>query len=99
MFKVTVKPDGSEPFDVEVTTRDALRWERAKKGRSLAQFGENPRVEDLYSLTFVAVMRSEKFPGDIREFEEQCDLERHPDSDDEDEDQDGDEDRPTRPAH
>ena len=94
MFKVTVKPDGAAPFDVTVTTRDALRWERAKKGRSLAQFGENPRVEDLYSLTFVAVMRDGQFTGDIREFEEQCDLERHPDNDDEDDE----EDRPTRPA-
>lgn len=102
MFTVTVKPDGGEPFDVEVTTRDGLRWERARKGRSINQFSENPSIGDLYSLTFVAVQRDGRYGGDIRQFEEECDLDRHPDKKPDDEGEDGDDDGseegPTRPT-
>lgn len=80
MFTVTVKPEGGEPFDIEVTTRDALKWERARKGRSIDQFTKAPRVEDLYSLAFVAVQRDGRYQGDIRQFEEECDIERLPDA-------------------
>jgi hypothetical protein len=83
MFTVTVTPDGGEPFDVEITSRDGLKWERARKGRSISQFTENPSLEAMYSLTYVAVQRDGRFTGDIREFEEQCDIDKHPESEDE----------------
>lgn len=92
MFKVEIRPDGGGPFEVEVTTRDALKWERGRKGRSISRFSEAPTVDDLYSLTFVAVQRDGRFSGDIREFEESCDLERRDDTDDDDEAD------PTQPA-
>lgn len=98
MFTVTVKPDGGEPFDVDVTTRDGLRWERARKGRSIAQFSDNPTIGDLYSLTFVAVQRDGRYGGDIRQFEEECDLDRHPDTPADDESGEHGEGGPTRPA-
>ena len=82
MFKVTVKPDDGEPFEIEVTTRDGLKWERSRKGRSISDFSTNPTIEALYSLTYVAVQRDGRFPGDIRDFEDQCDLERHPEGPD-----------------
>jgi hypothetical protein len=95
MFTVTVKPEGGEPFDIEVTTRDALKWERSgpKGRRSISNFTDNPRVDDLYSLTFVAVQRDGRYSGDIRQFEEECDLERH-DTDGDESDEAG----PTQPA-
>lgn len=92
MFKVEVRPDGAEPFEVEVTTRDSLKWERARKGRSINQFSEAPTMDALYSLTYVAVQRDGRFSGDIREFEESCDLERRDDTEDSDEAD------PTQPA-
>lgn len=92
MFKAKIKPDGREPFVVEVDTRDGLKWERARKGRSIKRFEENASFDDLYSLTFVAVLRSGQFSGDINEFEDTCAIERLPDDEDDD-----DEAGPTQP--
>lgn len=83
LVRVQVHPDGGESFVVDVTTRDGLRWERARKGRSIKRFDDNPTFEDLYSLTFVAVLRDGRFDGDINQFEERCDLERIAIDDDE----------------
>lgn len=94
MFKAKIKPDHGEPFVVEVDTRDGLKWERARKGRSIRKFEENASFEDLYSLTYVAVMRDGRFSGDITEFEETCAIERL----DDDEDDDTDEAGPTQPG-
>lgn len=85
MFKAKIKPDNGEPFVVEVDTRDGLKWERARKGRSIKKFEENASFEDLYSLTYVAVLRDGRFSGDINEFEDTCAIDRLPDDEDDDE--------------
>lgn len=91
MFWVRIKPDGGEPFDIEVDTRDGLKWEKQKTGRSIRKFEEAGSFADLYSLTFQAVLRDGRFGGDINEFEERCAIERLPDP------AEGEE-GPTRPA-
>lgn len=83
LARVRVHPDGGESFTVDISTRDGLKWETGGKARSIKKFDENPSFEDLYSLTFVAVLRDGRFDGDIRAFKEQCDLERLPVDDDE----------------
>ena len=92
MFKAKIKPDGRDAFVVEVDTRDGLKWERARKGRSIKKFEEDASFDDLYSLVYVAVLRDGRFAGDIREFEDTCAIDRLPDDEDDD-----DEAGPTQP--
>jgi len=84
MYIATVRPDGAEPFTVEVDERDVLAWEEGGTGRKYGQLADlsTLKMTDIYGVTFEAVMRTETFSGDIRAFKKQCrvSIEPSPDS-------------------
>jgi hypothetical protein len=59
MFKVTIERDQTgEKFELTVTARDILMWERTTKGASLAGFQDNARMTDMYAMAFFAAKRA-----------------------------------------
>lgn len=94
----TAVPDDGEPFAVTATSRDILRWEKAKPGRSITQLvGGEPRMADAYSLAHTAAVRAGDFTGSLAQFEDSVDLDgREPE--DEDDDAAADEEGPTQPG-
>lgn len=75
MFSFKVTPDGGEPYEVKVTSRDIARWEKTTKGASLAQLQDNMKASDLYRVIFHAVVRLGIWGGTLAEFEESHDFE------------------------
>jgi hypothetical protein len=78
-----VAPDGREPFQVTATSRDVSKWERAAKGRKLANASG---ISELEEIAHIACQRHALWHGTIEEFREQCDID--PITPDEDEEPD-----------
>lgn len=89
----TAIPDDGKPFAVTATSRDILRWEKAKPGRSITQLvGGEPRMADAYSLAHTAAVRAGDFTGSLAQFEDSVDLDgREPE-------EQADEEGPTQPG-
>ncbi len=76
MFTYTVKPvpedeggPGGPELKVEADSRDVLRWERAKSGRSLAKLLAEPTLSDNYVLAYLAAARQKIVDCSPQEFE------------------------------
>lgn len=75
MFNVTIKPDNGESYDIKITMKDAVKWEKADKGRNITHAQEEGlRLADIYELAFYAAVRIKKFKGDLDKFENTNDL-------------------------
>ncbi len=97
-FYWTAYPDDGEPFEITASSRDILRWEKGKPGRSITQLiGGGVRISEAYALAHVAAKRAGTFTGSLSEFEDAVDLDgREPE--DEDQDDAADEEGPTQPG-
>lgn len=95
MFTFTVKPDGGEPFEVEATSRDIVRWEGMNRKNSVGSLTEDMRMTDLTDLAWVAADRRGLTDLDVREFRAGVDIDfEKTDADDDEDDEAG----PTRAA-
>lgn len=76
-MKLTIRPDGEDPYDVDPTSRDMLLWERGGRGRSLSRLHSDPSVADLYALAHVTARRAGKIgmSVELAEFEASVDVE------------------------
>lgn len=75
MLKVKVSPDGGEPFEVDVLSRDIIVWEKAGKDRSFSDFLERMRMTDIYALAHAAAKRLGVFGDSLEDMESRCDVE------------------------
>ena len=75
MFDFTVTPDDGDPFEVTAGSRDTLVWERTTRGASLAQLSEGLKIADMYRIAHIASRRLGLFSGDLKSFEETCEIE------------------------
>ena len=75
MFTFTVSPDNGEPYDLTVTSRDVVMWEKIDRNHTINRLETNPSMKDLYSVTHVAAKRRNLFPGVLAEWETSVDLE------------------------
>lgn len=98
MMRFDVTPDGGDTFRVVAASRDVLAWEKAGKGRSFKQLGEEMTMAGLYGLAYFAARRQGLFSGTLPEWEESVDLMPVGDDEDDQEDQDGEGVDPTQPA-
>jgi hypothetical protein len=74
MMEIRVVPDGGEPYDLTITSRDILAWEKVHKGMTFAKFQENINMGHLYDLAHRAATRTRVFSGNLRDFEESHDI-------------------------
>ena len=72
MFVFTFAPaeDKAAQRTVEADSRDVLRWEKAKTGRSAAKLLAEPNLVDSYILCYLAARRQEMVDCSPSEFEE-----------------------------
>lgn len=85
MFDFKVTPDDGDEFTVTADSRDVLVFERASKGRTLANLVEDKSYVDLYRLAHIASKRQGKFTGPLDEFEQTCVLDTVGDEEDDEE--------------
>lgn len=75
MFTFKVKPDDADEFEVTAGTRDVLVWERTTKGASFGAVGQGDlKMVDLYKIAHIASRRLGLFTGDLKAFEETCEI-------------------------
>ncbi|PWW50266.1 hypothetical protein [Actinokineospora spheciospongiae] len=74
MIDLHVVPDEGEPYNLHITSRDIMAWERVTKGMTFAKLQENMSFTHLYNLAHRAASRSGKFSGTRDEFEASADL-------------------------
>lgn len=76
MFNITVTPDNGNPYEVSVSQRDVLKWEKADSSRSISRAQEEGlRLADLYELAYHASVRTNNFKGTQAKFENEHELE------------------------
>jgi hypothetical protein len=90
MFTFRIFPDNGEPYDLKVTSRDVVMWEKMDRTHTISRLESAPSVADLYSVTHVAAKRRGMFAGVLAEWENAVDLEGIPDPHASD---------PTQPGH
>lgn len=73
MFTFTVKPDEGTEYKLVAGSRDVAIWERATKGRTLADL-QRPSMCDFYGIAHVAAKRQGLTDLTKAQFEESCDL-------------------------
>lgn len=78
MFTYTVQPvpaeqggPGGDELKIEADSRDVLRWERAKAGRSIAKLLAEPTLSDNYVVAYLAATRQKLITCSPQEFEGQ----------------------------
>lgn len=82
MYEFRVIPDHADPFDLTVSSRDVLLWERTGKGKYAAKLAETGSYSDFYSIAYIAARRQGLWEGTREEFEQQCDIELSDDEED-----------------
>lgn len=82
MFRFRVWPDGGDPYEVDSTMRDVIRWERTTKTKAtgLKHLQETLYTADLVKICYLASVRHGLFTGTAAEFEDQCDWTVLPDA-------------------
>lgn len=72
MFVFTFAPadDKTKQRTVEADSRDVLRWEKARNGRSAAKLLAEPNIVDSYVLCYLTARRQELVDCSPNEFEE-----------------------------
>lgn len=74
MFTFRVTPDSGQPYDLEVTSRDIVFWEKIDRAHTVTRLENDPRMSDIYSVTHVAAKRKGLFSGLLAEWETSVDL-------------------------
>lgn len=75
-----VTPDHGDPYVLEVTSRDALVWERTAKKVpnqgtvSIMGYLAYPSMVEAYRMAHIVAKREQRFTGSLKEFEEQHGL-------------------------
>lgn len=82
MFSFRVTPDSGEAYDLEVTSRDIVFWEKIDRTHTVTRLENDPRMTDIYSVTHVAARRQGLFSGMLAEWETSVDLDTIPDPED-----------------
>lgn len=93
MIEVKITPDDGEPYRLDILSRDVLVWERTGKGRSFGTLMDDISMVAVYHLAWIAARRLGHFSGDLKVFEETCEVDMETD----DEETAGEPD-PTQPA-
>lgn len=75
MIPLRVIPDEGDPIDIDVTSRDVLRWERSGRGKTLKSFEQNPTMAAMYELAHTHLLRTKQFAGDLDELMATVDIE------------------------
>jgi hypothetical protein len=72
MFTYTVRSadDASNTFSVVADSRDVMKWEKARNGRSVSKLLAEPTVVDSYVLAYLAAKRLELIDCAPAEFEQ-----------------------------
>jgi hypothetical protein len=95
VFTFKCSPDGAEPFTVKTGSRAITAWENApgqpksQPRRSISTLAEAPRMTDLTDLAWYAASRAGLTSLDIREWQDQVDIDVRKNDEDEDSDGDG----------
>lgn len=90
MFKIKVRPDGAEPFEVETTSRDIVAWEAGgnrQNPRSMGMLSDSLRMTDVTDLAWYAANRKGLTDLDIRQWRLGVDIDITSRTDDEDDDE------------
>lgn len=74
MISIRVVPDNGDSYEVTVTARDILKWERMGGGRSVGLLEAGVKLSHIYELAHIASQRTKQFTGSLEAFEETCDL-------------------------
>ena len=74
MIDVTVIPDGGEPYEITVQSRDVLVWERTGRGNSFGALMDQISMVAMYHLAWIAARRLGHFAGDLKEFEQTVEV-------------------------
>ena len=74
MFSFRVIPDSGEAYNLEVTSRDIVFWEKIDRTHTVTRLENDPRMTDIYSVTHVAARRQGLFSGMLAEWETSVDL-------------------------
>jgi hypothetical protein len=74
VITVKVVPDQGEPYRVTVLARDALVWEKTTRDNTFLHFMADMDMVNLYRLAHIASRRSQLFTGDLKAFEDTCDV-------------------------
>ncbi|MGH3986923.1 MAG: hypothetical protein ACRDTZ_06350 [Pseudonocardiaceae bacterium] len=75
MFTFRIIPDDGESYDLTVTSRDVVKWEKIDHTHTISRLEASPSITDLYSVTHVAAKRKGLFRGVLAEWETSVDLE------------------------
>lgn len=69
---MTITPDDGEPFELKVTSRDALIWERTSKTKpaSILAYLSYPSMTEAYRLAHIVAKREGRFDGSLSDFEQ-----------------------------
>lgn len=74
MFSFRVKPDSGEAYNLTVTSRDVVMWEKTDRSNRISRLENDPTITDLYSVTHIAARRQGMFHGSLAEWETSVDL-------------------------
>ena len=70
-----ITPDDGEPFELKVTARDALMWERTGKDNpSILAYLSYPSMIEAYRLAHIVAKRERQYDGSLRDFEQTHEL-------------------------
>lgn len=93
MFRLKIRPDEGDPFEVETTSRDIAKWERGgnkANPRSMGRLADDMRMTDITDLAWYAASRRGLTALAIDQWRDGVDLDFTKLADDEeDQDEDG----------
>lgn len=69
MIRLTITPDGGEPYNLTVGSRDVAAWERGGADRRVDDVLRESRFVHVYQLAHIAAVRVGRFVGDLASFE------------------------------
>jgi len=70
LYRLAFKDDHGNRLVANADSRDILKWEREKTGRTAAKLASNAAMEDFYSLAHCAARRTGDYDGSLRQFED-----------------------------
>lgn len=78
----TITPDDGEPYTIEATSRDVLKWEKSTKGASMHTFRDNLMMAHMYKLAWVTATRLGRTTASLAEWETLVDVDVEDESED-----------------
>ena len=75
MLTVSVRPDDGDEYQLKITARDALMWEKVTGGKKTTlQFLGNMAMVDLYKMSHISARRQQLFTGTLEEWEKTVEV-------------------------